>query len=97
VTITGLPKTAVCSMYEPAMAVKKLLPRTGGAPGSTLTITDKHLDEAVKVVVDGAVATVSSQTATQLTVTVHQNAQTAFVTVVSAIGAAISSKQFPIT
>ena len=87
--------------------IKKLLPKKGAAPGSDLTITGTNLFQVSAVVIDGdpvgggliggLQASIVSETAKKLVVTVPPGASTGLVTLIGWSGEVTSSSTFKVT
>ncbi len=88
-------------------AIKKLAPKKGGAPGSDLTITGTNLTQVSAVYIDGdpasgqliggVQASIVSETAKKLVVTVPPGASTGLVTLIGWSGDVTSSSTFKVT
>ena len=87
--------------------IKKFSPRKGAAPGSDLTITGTDLFQVSAVYIDGdpvggtlvggLQASIVSETAKKLVVTVPPGASTGPVTLIGWSGEVTSSSTFPVT
>jgi YVTN family beta-propeller protein len=87
--------------------IKKLSPKKGGAPGSDLTITGTNLNQVSAVYIDGdpaggqliggVQASIVSETAKKLVVTVPSGASTGMVTLIGWSGDVTSSSTFKVT
>jgi hypothetical protein len=87
--------------------IKKLAPKKGAAPGSDLTITGTNLFQVSAVIIDGdpaggglvggLEASIVSETAKKLVVTVPSGASTGPVTLIGESGEVTSSATFKVT
>ena len=84
-TVTGGPPSI--SGFSPA----------SGAPGSKVTISGPNLEKAQKVTINGAAATVLSDSDTKINVKVPSGATTGVIKVKTPSGSAVSSSLFTVT
>ena len=70
---------------------------TYGGPGTTVTIKGTNLAGATKVTIGGKAATITSDTASKIKVTVPGDAKTGKIKVVTIAGSALSSQTFTVT